>query len=63
VICPCDEGGYVVEVSALNGCLAQGKTIHNTLEELVIVAEPWVETAQKHGRPLTVVEIAIAFGK
>jgi hypothetical protein len=30
---------------------------------LAIIAKPWIETAQKHGRPLTDVEIAIASGK
>jgi antitoxin HicB len=25
VIYPCDEGGYVAEVPALKGCLAQGE--------------------------------------
>jgi antitoxin HicB len=63
VICRCDEGGYVAKVPALKSFLAQGETIHNTLEELAIIAKPWIETAQKHGRPLTDVEIAIASGK
>lgn len=27
VIYPCDEGGYVAEVPALKGCLAQGEKI------------------------------------
>jgi antitoxin HicB len=59
VIYPCDEGGYVAEVPALRGCLAQGETLPNTLEELAVVTELWLETAKKHGRQLPDVGIAI----
>jgi predicted RNase H-like HicB family nuclease len=51
VIYPCDEGGYVAEVPALKGCLAQGDTLPKTLEELEFVTQLWLETAQKQGRP------------
>lgn len=60
VIYPSDEGGYVAEVPALKGCLAQGETLAETLEELEIVTKLWIETAEKHGQPLPNVEGAIA---
>jgi len=56
VIYPCDEGGYVAEIPALKGCLAQGDTLTETLEELEIVTQLWIETAEKHGRSLPDVE-------
>jgi len=59
VIYPCDEGGYVAEVPALKGCLAQGETLPETLKELEIVKKMWLETAQKHGQTLPDVEGAI----
>jgi antitoxin HicB len=59
VIYPCDESGYVAEVPALKGCLAQGETLPETLEELEIVTKLWIETAEKHGRSLPDVESAI----
>jgi antitoxin HicB len=59
VIYPCDEGGYVAEVPALRGCLAQGETLPNTLEELAVVTELWLETAKKYGRQLPDVGMAI----
>lgn len=59
VIYPCDEGGYVAEVPALKGCLAQGETLSETLEELEIVTKLWIETSEKHGQPLPNVESAI----
>lgn len=59
VIYPCDEGGYVAEVPALKGCLAQGETLSETLEELEIVTKLWIETAEQSGQSLPDVEGAI----
>jgi predicted RNase H-like HicB family nuclease len=59
IIYPCDEGGYVAEIPALAGCLAQGETLSETLEELEIVRKLWIETAKKHGQTLPDVERAI----
>jgi len=59
VIYPCNEGGYVAEVPALKGCLAQGKTFLEALEELEIVSKLWIETAKKHGQSLPDIEDAI----
>jgi predicted RNase H-like HicB family nuclease len=52
VIYPCDEGGYVAEVPALKGCLAQGETLAETLDELETVKQLWLKTAEKQGRTL-----------
>ncbi len=59
VIYPAEEGGYVAEIPALKGCLAQGETLQETLDELTIVAELWIETAQKHGENLPNIELEI----
>jgi antitoxin HicB len=59
VIYPCDEGGYVAEIPALKGCLAQGETIFETLAELEIVAKLWIETAENRGHHLPDVESAV----
>ena len=48
VIYPCEEGGFVAEIPALKGCLAQGETIEGTFQELRTVFQLWVETAQSH---------------
>lgn len=52
VIYPAKEGGYVAEVPALKGCLAQGDTLEETLSELATVSELWIETAKSHGEKL-----------
>jgi antitoxin HicB len=52
VIYPCEEGGYVAEIPALKGCLAQGETLDEVLNELKIVSDIWLETAEKYGQQL-----------
>jgi antitoxin HicB len=52
VIYPCAEGGYVAEIPALKGCLAQGETLDEVLAELKIVTDLWLETAEKYGQKL-----------
>jgi antitoxin HicB len=49
---PCPEGGYVAEIPALKGCLAQGETLEEALAELKIVTDIWLETAEKYGQQL-----------
>jgi antitoxin HicB len=46
---PCPEGGYVAEIPVLKGCLAQGETVDEALQELNIVTALWLETADKYG--------------
>jgi len=48
VIYPAEEGGYVAEVPALKGCLAQGDTLLECLEELKVVQTLWLESAKRH---------------
>ena len=45
IIYPAEEGGYVAEVVALKGCLAQGETLTECLEELDTVQALWIESA------------------
>ncbi len=56
IIYPCEEGGFVAEVPALKGCLAQGETIGECLAELEKVMQLWIETAQRHNQPLPSVD-------
>ena len=59
VIYPCEEGGFVAEIPALKGCLAQGETIEETFQELRVVLQLWIETAQAHHDPLPDITRAI----
>jgi len=60
VIYQCEEGGFVSEVPALQGCLAQGETLEETLQELIVVRSLWLETAQKYGQKLPDLADALA---
>jgi antitoxin HicB len=48
VIYPAEEGGYVAEVPALKGCLAQGDTLVECLKELEEVQTLWLESAKRN---------------
>ena len=52
VIYPAEEGGYVAEVPALKGCLAQGETMLECLEELEVVTKLWIDSAKSHKEKL-----------
>ncbi|MBE9251061.1 type II toxin-antitoxin system HicB family antitoxin [Dolichospermum sp. LEGE 00240] len=60
VVYPCEEGGFVAEIPALKGCLAQGESLEETLKELIMVRNLWLETAAKYGQKLPDIEGAIA---
>ena len=56
---PAIEGGYVAEIPALKGCIAQGETLDETLAELEIVEDLWLETAKRSGIELPTLNIEI----
>jgi len=43
ILYPADEGGYVAEIISLPGCLAQGETYKECLDELEIVSKLWID--------------------
>ena len=43
---------YLVEVPELPGCMADGKTRLEALENVEVIIKEWIETAQKDGRPI-----------
>jgi predicted RNase H-like HicB family nuclease len=50
IIYPAEEGGYVAEVPALKGCLAQGETLVECLQELKKVETLWLDSARRNNR-------------
>ena len=59
VIYPAEEGGYVAEVPALKGCLAQGETHAECLKELEKVQKLWLESARRNKQRIpTAAEVA-----
>lgn len=44
---PYPEGGYVGEIKDLPGCLTQGETLEETIDNINEARELWIETAYK----------------
>ncbi len=42
--------GYVIDVPELVGCMSQGKTIEEALENIKDAIRGWLEVEKKHGR-------------
>lgn len=47
---PQEEGGYTITVPALPGCISEGDTIEESLENIRDAAEGYIETLVKHQR-------------
>lgn len=43
IIYPAEEGGFVAEIIAFPGCLAQGETFQECFEEIETVSKLWIE--------------------
>jgi predicted RNase H-like HicB family nuclease len=47
-----EDGCFLSEVTELPGCMADGKTPEEALQNIRVVAAQWIETAQRLGRPI-----------
>ncbi|HLF47712.1 MAG TPA: type II toxin-antitoxin system HicB family antitoxin [Chitinophagaceae bacterium] len=45
-----DDNAFIAEVPELAGCLADGKTYSEALENVQVIINEWIETAQSLGR-------------
>jgi predicted RNase H-like HicB family nuclease len=48
------DNAYITEVPELAGCMADGKTCAEALENVETVMAEWIETAQSLGREIPV---------
>ncbi len=48
------EGGYVAEIKDLPGCLTQGETLEETMNNINEAKELWIETAYEDGDQIPV---------
>ena len=51
-IYPDPDGGYVAEIKDLPGCLTQGETIEEMLQNINEARELWLETVYELGRAI-----------
>ena len=47
-----DDQFYVVEVPELPGCMADGKTYEEAIQNAQVVISEWIDTAQSIGREI-----------
>jgi len=47
-----EDNCFVAEVPELPGCMADGKTYYDALQNIEIIINEWIETAQELGRQI-----------
>ncbi len=47
-----EDGAFIAEVPELAGCMADGGTYKEALENVEVVIAEWIETAKELGRPI-----------
>lgn len=46
------DQSFIVEVPELSGCMADGKTYQEAVQNVEVVIQEWIETAQTLGRSI-----------
>jgi antitoxin HicB len=52
ILHPEEDGGYWVEVPSLPGCISEGNTRDEALENIKDAIEGYIASLQKHGDPI-----------
>lgn len=47
-----DDNAYIAEVPELSGCMADGATVTQAIENVNMVIKEWLETAEELGRDI-----------
>jgi len=47
-----EDNAFIAEVPELQGCMADGATYIEAIENIQVVIEEWIELAQSLGRPI-----------
>lgn len=52
-----EDGGYVAEIKDLPGCLTQGETLEETIDNIAEARELWIETVYETGGEIPIPSI------
>jgi len=58
-----EYNGYVVDVPELVGCMSQGKTMDEALNNIKDAIKGWMEVGKKHGRMGVIEEREVFLGE
>ena len=47
-----EDQAFIAEVPELPGCAADGETYQEALQNVEIIMQEWIETAEELGRPI-----------
>lgn len=47
-----DDKAFIAEVPELPGCMADGQTYQEALDNVGVIAQEWLETAKQKGRTI-----------
>jgi len=47
-----EDGAFIVEVPELPGCMADGSSYKEAVDNAEVVIQEWIETAKELGRPI-----------
>ena len=47
-----EDSAFIAEVPELAGCMADGKTYQEALQNAEVIIQEWIETAQELNRPI-----------
>lgn len=56
-----EDGAFIAEVPELPGCMADGRTYYEALENVERIAKEWIETARELGREIPVPRGKLAY--
>ncbi len=52
---------FIIEVPELAGCMADGKTVNEAIENCEIIIQEWIETAKELGREIPIPKGKLAY--
>lgn len=56
-----DDGCFIAEVPELSGCMADGKTRYEVLQNIEQIIDEWIETAVQENRNIPVPKGRLAY--